>query len=176
MQGGCASVGGTGPHPALSSADMLTGFCPWWRWSKSGNSHLEPWVGDGSWGIAILLLIRIVVGYRAPHHCTEGWLGALPSSSAHSPPWRTAGLGFGLVGPQSTQHFHLHCISAGISGEGCFYYRAKMAEHWAGCWTRSWAHSCSVGLPRCGTFWSPVLIRTLDYKGGASHRRCLHSL
>lgn len=42
----------------------------------------------------------MVLGVRAPHHRTEGRLGALPSSSARSLPWRSTGVGVWAGWPQ----------------------------------------------------------------------------
>lgn len=81
--------------------------------------------------MTVLELIWIVLGVRAPDHCTEGQLGALPSSSA--PPHfhgEVQGLGFRLVGPHGVWHFQMYSTSAGVSGERVLPLQSQLAEHW----------------------------------------------
>lgn len=101
-------------------------FLPWWRWSKSESKQLEPWEGDGSRGTTASELTWIrALGDRAPRHCTEGWLGALSSSSAWLFRGEVQALEVRLGGSQSVQHFQLHCTPAGVSVEGVILLQSQ---------------------------------------------------
>lgn len=90
--------------------------------------------------MTVLELIWIVLGVRAPDHCTEGQLGALPSSSAPSLPWRSAGVGVQAGWLSRCMAFSdvLH-FCWGVWGKG-----APTAELTSRALARHWARPCHI--------------------------------
>lgn len=75
--------------------------------------------------------ICTVLGVRAPHHCTEGQLGALPSSSAPlNSMEKYRGWGLGCLALTVYGVFRCTALLLGCLGKVYSHCRAKMAEHW----------------------------------------------
>jgi hypothetical protein len=164
MHRGCVSVAGTGPHPTLSSADLLTGFCPGGVGVRVRTASWSPGKGVklGHNSIGAHLGSTVSQGSSPPHSRLAGSSALLLSPLASMEKCGGWGLGWSALIVYGI--FRCTPLLLGCLGKGCSHCRAKMAQHWARQWTRLWPHSCSVGLPRDGTFWSPVLIGTLTAK------------
>lgn len=99
-------------------------------------------------------------------------MGALPSSSAWLFRGEVQALGVGLGGPQSVQHFQLHCTPAGVSEKVVIPLKSQNGK----------ALGRTLGLTP-GHIFALLDCQEKEHfgylcccEGGASHTRCLHFL
>lgn len=114
MQGRvCLSWGHRSP-PTRSSVYMLTGFCPGGGGTRVRANSWSPGRGMGAGALQHQAHLEhwetglLATAQRA------GWEPCPPPQ----PGREVQALGVGLGGPQSAQHFQLHCTPAGVSVEG----------------------------------------------------------
>lgn len=125
MHGGCVSVVGTGTHPTLSSADLLTGFCPGGIGVRVKTASWSPGKGMelGPNSIGAHLDSARSRGSSLPHRRLARSSALLLSPLASME--RCRGWGLGWLALTVYGIFRCTPLLLGYLGKGCSYCRAK---------------------------------------------------
>lgn len=166
------------PHPTLSSADLLTGFCPGGVGVRVRTASWSPGKGVelGHNCIGAHLGSTVSRGSSPPHKRLVGSSALLLSPLFSMEKCGSWGLGIGLVGPHSVWHFQMHPTSAGVSGEGVLPLQSQNGRALGKTLDQTLATFLLCWAAKRWNFLVTCVDWNSDCMGGASCRRCFHSL